>query len=109
MGFWRALKRRVKATIPFLFFAALASYFVWHSIHGDRGTLAREERQQDIQDARRQLAAAQGELSAMQRRVAGLRNDALDRDQLEERSRALLNLAEPQDIVIPYGPGQRLY
>jgi cell division protein FtsB len=109
MGFWRGLKRRVKAAAPFLFFSVLASYFVWHSIHGERGTLAREQRQEDIQEARRLLAAAQMELSVVQRRVAGLRSDALDRDQLDERSRALLNLSDPQDIVVPYGPGQRLF
>jgi cell division protein FtsB len=55
------------------------------------------------------LEAARAENAAVQRRVNGLRADGLDRDQLEERARALLNLSQPTEVVVPYPPGQRLY
>ena len=42
-------------------------------------------------------------------RVAGLRSDRIDRDQLDERARTLLNLVGKDEIVIPYEPGKRLY
>jgi hypothetical protein len=33
----------------------------------------------------------------------------VDPDTLDERSRAMLNLADPADIVVPYGPGKDLF
>lgn len=109
MGFWRGVKRRLKALLFPAVFVGVGAFFVWHTIHGERGTLARERRAVEITQARAQLTAAQAEHAAMQRRVSGLRADALDRDQLEERARALLNLTHPGETVIPYGPAQRLY
>ncbi len=109
MGFWRAVKRRVKAAVPPLLFMGVAVYFVWHSTHGERGTEAREARRADIAGAQQQRAAAVADLEAAQRRVNGLRGERLDPDQLDERARALLNLTTPNEIVIPYAQGQRLF
>jgi len=71
--------------------------------------LARERRHQEIAAAQAALEVARAENAAVQRRVNGLRAGGLDRDQLEERARALLNLSQPTEIVVPYPPGQRLY
>ena len=49
------------------------------------------------------------EQAAWSQRVSGLRNGALDADTLDERSRAMLNLAEPNDVVVPYGQNGKLY
>ncbi len=103
------MKRRVQEAIPPVVFVALCGYFVWHSIHGDRGLRAREVRLQQIEDARTHLAEVEGRRDAMERRVTGLRGDRIDRDQLEERARALLNLVGRDEVVIPYEPGRRLY
>ena len=46
---------------------------------------------------------------AIERRVTGLRGDRLDRDQLDERARALLNMAGRDEIVVPYPQDRRLY
>ena len=46
---------------------------------------------------------------ALERRVTGLRGDRIDRDQLDERARTLLNLVGKDEIVIPYEPGKRLF
>ncbi|MCS6891607.1 MAG: septum formation initiator family protein [Rhodovarius sp.] len=109
MAFWRALKRRVKAAVPPLLFAGMAAYFAWHAIHGERGTEARQARLEDIRAAERQLEEAQRLRAAERRRVEALRSEGLDRDQLEERVRALLNLTAPNEIVIPYEAGRRLF
>jgi cell division protein FtsB len=63
----------------------------------------------DIAKARAALARAEGEREALERRVAGLRGDRIDRDQLDERARTLLNLVGKDEIVIPYEPGKRLF
>ncbi|WP_246522277.1 FtsB family cell division protein [Neoroseomonas terrae] len=90
-------------------FVALSGYFVWHAMHGDRGLIAREQRLADIAAARVDLARAEADRDAMERRVAGLRGDRVDRDQLDERARALLNMVGRDEIVVPYTPERRLY
>ena len=50
-----------------------------------------------------------GEVEMWERRVTGLRNTRLDRDTLDERARAMLNLAEPTEVVVMYGQGKRLF
>jgi cell division protein FtsB len=107
MAFWRGAKRRAKAALPPLLFLGVAGYFAWHSVHGERGTEAREARRDAIAGAQQRLEAAQQDLRAAQRRVDGLRAETLDPDQLDERVRALLNRTAPNEIVIPYPPGQR--
>jgi hypothetical protein len=38
-----------------------------------------------------------------------LRNQHIDRDTLDERARAMLNIADPTEIIVPYGPKERLF
>ena len=90
-------------------FMALSGYFAWHAMHGDRGLIAREQRLADIAAARAELAHAEADRDAIERRVVGLRGDRVDRDQLDERARALLNMVGRDEIVVPYAPERRLY
>ncbi len=108
MSFARAVKTRLKDALPPVAFLALSGYFVWHSMHGDFGLMARERRLADIEEAKLVLARAEAERDAMERRVAGMRGGELDRDQLDERARALLNMVGKDEIVVPYAPAQRL-
>lgn len=109
MSLRQVLKRRARDALPPLGFIALCGYFAWHSVHGDFGLLARDRRLEEIAAARVVLARVQGERDALERRVGGLRGDRLDRDQLDERARTLLNLVSRDEIVIPYEAGKRLY
>jgi cell division protein FtsB len=90
-------------------FLALSGYFAWHAMQGDRGLIAREHRIAEIAAARADLARAEADRDAMERRVAGLRGDRVDRDQLDERARALLNMVGRDEIIVPYPPERRLY
>jgi cell division protein FtsB len=107
LGVW--LKRAAKAVALPTLFIGICGYFAWHAVHGERGTDAREERRERIAQARAERDRAIEERDAMERRVAGLRGPEIDRDQLEERARALLNLHGREEIVIPWGPDRRLY
>ncbi|MBL6454447.1 septum formation initiator family protein [Belnapia sp. T6] len=109
MSFGRAVKRKLAEALPPVGLALLCGYFVWHSLHGDSGLLARERRMEEIAAARQTLVRAEAERDAMERRVNGLRGDRIDRDQLDERARTLLNLVGKDEIVIPYEPNRRLY
>lgn len=105
----RFLRRFFQAIAMPCLFVALSGYFGWHAMHGDRGLIAREQRLADIAAARAELAHAEADRDAIERRVIGLRGDRVDRDQLDERARALLNMVGRDEIVVPYPPGRRLY
>jgi hypothetical protein len=59
--------------------------------------------------SRPDLAQAQAERDSWERRVAGLRANHIDPDSLDERARAMLNLADPADIVVPYAAKDKLF
>jgi cell division protein FtsB len=108
-GFRRELKRRAREAVLPVLFSALCGYFAWHSVHGGRGLIAHAERTQEIAAAREELRRAEAERDAMERRVAGMRGDRLDRDQLDQRARELLNLVSRDEVVVPYEPSKRLF
>ena len=105
----RRVRRWLKDAAPPVGLALLCGYFFWHSVNGDSGSLARSRRAEDIAAARLTLAKAEADRDSIERRVNGLRGDRIDRDQLDERARALLNLVGKDEVVIPYEPSQRLY
>ncbi len=95
--------------MPPAVFLALAAYFAWSATQGDRGLQASVLREQDKAVAALVLKQTQDEVAMWERRVAALKNGRLDPDALDERARAMLNLSEPDDIVLQYGPGKRLF
>jgi cell division protein FtsB len=103
------IRRRAKAVAPSLIFMLLIVYCVWNATHGERGLRAYAARLEDLKAAQADLVRAETELAGWERRVAGLRSNQLDPDALDERARAMLNLSDPADVVLPYGPGKRLY
>lgn len=105
----RRLRRWLKDAAPPVGLALLCGYFLWHSLHGDSGLLARERRAVEIAEAKVTLARVEAERDQMERRVGGLRGERIDRDQLDERARTLLNLVGKDEIVIPYEANRRLY
>jgi cell division protein FtsB len=105
----RALKRRAKAAIAPAIFLSLVAYFGWNATHGDRGLMAYAQRQGLLKQAQADLAQAQADKDAWERRVAGLRGNHVDPDTLDERARAMLNLADPADVVVPYAPKDKLF
>jgi cell division protein FtsB len=80
--------------------AGVAAYFGYTAMHGERGLLAKEQIQQQIAEAEKRLAEVRGERERMEQRVALLRSEHLDLDMLDERARAQLNLANPNDVII---------
>lgn len=103
MSFGRAVKRKVKAVIPPVLFLSLVGYFGWNATQGDHGLRTYRAQLQLLQQADDAQQAALFENAAWNQRVSGLRDNGLDADTLDERARAMLNLAEPTDIVVPYG------
>ncbi len=109
MSMMRGLKRRAQAAVPPLVFLALTGYFLWQATRGVHGLDNYAQRQQDLHAAQADLTAAQAEVGAWERRVDGLHTTRLDPDALDERARAMLNLSDPADIIVPYQNGQKLF
>jgi len=92
---------RWRRFIFFLVCSGLIGYFGYHLVVGNHGLKSRAALQ-------KQVAALQGELDGLkavrkriERDVDLMRADRLDPDMLDERARAILNFAHPDDIVIP--------
>jgi cell division protein FtsB len=109
MAIGREIKRRCKSAIPPLVFLGLVGYFGWSATQGNRGLQAYALRQDQLRQMQGDLSKTSAEEAVWQRRVAGLRTSRLDPDSLDERSRAMLNLADPADVVVMYGPGKQLF
>jgi cell division protein FtsB len=105
----RLLQRKARAALPPAVFLALVAYFLWQTSQGDHGWKALAHRQDDLKAAQAELTRAEAEVATWERRVASLRTTRLDPDALDERARAMLNLSDPTDVIVPYGAGQRLF
>jgi cell division protein FtsB len=89
-----------------LFLAAvgLATYFGYHAVNGNRGLLASEQKQLELDAAERRLAVLQDERSRLERRVHRLRSESLDPDLIDELARETLSMVEPEDVIILLEP-----
>lgn len=75
-------------------------YFAYHAVQGERGVRVLLDYESQVEKAKVQLAQIQAEREKLEHRVSLLRRSSLDPDLLEERARAVLNLAHPDEIVI---------
>lgn len=96
----RELQRRIPALFGPVLCLALTGYFAYHLIGGDRGLLAWVRLSQEIHAGEQRLASLRVERAALDLKVSNLTPDHLDADLLDERVRATLNLAAPNEIVI---------
>lgn len=79
---------------------ALTGYFAHHLVEGDRGLLAWVRVTREINAENDKLAGLRAERAMLDLKVSDLKPDHLDPDLLDERVRATLNLAAPNEIVI---------
>ncbi len=97
-------RKRLRNVLLALGFYALSGaavgYFAYHAHHGERGLHAKATYKIRIAQLDQELKGVRTEKADWERRVALLRADNLDRDLLDERARALLNGAHPNDVVI---------
>ena len=109
MSLGRELKRRARLMAAPTLFLAITAYFAWNATKGDRGLVAYAQRQELLHQVIADQAAAKAERDAWEVRVSGLRASHLDPDTLDERARAMLNLADPTDVIVKLGPQDKLY
>lgn len=90
-------------------FLAITAYFGWNATQGDRGLMAYAQRQDLLRQVVADQNAAKAERDGWETRVSGLRARHLDPDTLDERARAMLNLADPNDVIVKLGPQEKLF
>ena len=100
MGLALELRRRARPAIaPFLFSIAVA-YFAFHFVQGDRGLIAWMRLSQQIEDTQTKVTLLAEERAVLGHRVGLLRPDNLDRDMLDERTRAVLGAHRDEVIIL---------
>ncbi len=109
MQIWRVIKRKTREAVTPAVFLGLTAYFGWNATQGDLGLKSYARQLSTLEEAKSVEASALLEQSSWTLRVDGLRDQALDADTIDERARAMLNLSDPSEIVVPYGPGHKLF
>lgn len=104
MSLAQEIRRRLRAIVAPLLCLAALSYFVYHTINGDRGILAWWHLRQEISKAQATLKDTAAMRAAMERRASLMRPDNLDPDMLEEQARRLLNMSRDGDMIILQEP-----
>ena len=109
MSLGARIKSGLRAAVAPTLFLGLVGYFMWNATQGDRGLQAYAVRERQLQVLRTELDKVRGDQHDWNRRVSELQSQHLDPDMLDERARAMLNLVDPTEVVVPYGQGKRLF
>ena len=96
----RAIKNQLRGLVVPAVFLALTYYFGWNAVHGKSGLEAQAAQRQQLQAAQSQEDAVHQRLLLWQTKVAALSGQNIDPDMLDEEAREVLNLANPDDLVI---------
>ena len=78
----------------------IMGYFAYHSVEGDYGLFALGKLKEREASLEAELAEARAERVQMERHVALMRPESLERDMIDERAREALNMADAKDLVI---------
>jgi|SRR5215207_4190974 cell division protein FtsB len=91
---------RFRAFIFPLLACAAAGYFAYHLQIGEHGLKARADLEGRKAVLAGELAGLREVRERLERDVALLRPESLDPDMLDERARAILNLAHSDDLIM---------
>jgi len=91
---------RMRSFIFPLLACGAGAYFGYNLEIGDHGLTARADLERRKEVLEGELAGLDEVKTRLERDVAQLRPESLDPDMLDERARAILNLAHPDDLVI---------
>ena len=100
MSLTHQIRRRARHAVVPLICTSVLGYFGYHAVQGDRGMSAWVNLGQKIKQVEAQIAVNNMDLTRMEHRVVLLRSSGLSRDMLDERSRQVLGLAHPDELII---------
>ncbi len=94
----------IRRFIPSFILALVISYFGYHALTGEQGLLNWIVVENEIHSVEAELALARAERERLELNKARLANESLDLDYLDERARAILNVAHPRDFIVEIEP-----
>lgn len=103
----RKKSRWIQQTLWSTLGAIVAGYFLYHTIQGERGWFAMLRMEHEVTVAETTLAKLKKNREELEHRTGLLRNENMDPDLLEEKSRELLNYSKPNEIVILTPPDEK--
>jgi cell division protein FtsB len=80
--------------------ALVIGYFGVNAYSGNRGLRAKQDLDQQIAELSAELDALKAERANWERRVSLLKPESIDPDMLDERTRVLLNYADPRELTL---------
>jgi cell division protein FtsB len=96
----RRFRTVVNALALYTIATLLIGYFGINAYTGNRGLRAKQDLDQQIAQLSNELAGFRAERINWERRVSLLQPEGIDPDMLDERARALLNYADPREIIL---------
>ncbi|WP_457796822.1 septum formation initiator family protein [Methylocystis sp. S23] len=85
---------------------AVASYFVWHGVNGQRGLKTGEEYEQKLAQLRMERDTLKFQRMQWESRIALIKGENVDADILEEQTRKSLGRVHKNDVVILLPQGE---
>ena len=95
----RKRTRRSRLVLPLLTMACLG-YFGFHALHGSFGLYSSELMEQQKADLAQELESLTRVRQSLERQVALLQDDKVERDMLDEQARRALNYTQPRDLTV---------
>lgn len=96
----RALKYRLRGFVIPAVFLSLTYYFGWNAVHGQNGLKAQVEERAQLQVQQQQTDEISQRLTLWKTKVAALSSHSIEPDMLNAEARTVLNLADPNDLVV---------
>jgi cell division protein FtsB len=96
----KRLRTILNALLLYALAALLIGYFGVNAYSGNRGLKAKEDIDRQMASMNTDLQRLKLEHAQWERRIALLKSDDIDPDMLDERARALLDYADPNDLTM---------
>lgn len=96
----RETRKRARHVVGPVLAITVIGYFLYHAVQGERGVVAYAALSEQARMADLRLARLHAERLEIEHSVTLLRPDSLDLDMLEERTRAVLNLVDDDDVLV---------
>lgn len=84
----------------YLVSGAAVAYFLFHAQHGSRGLDARDTVHEALRATQAELAVLMAERKSWEQHLSLVRDEAIDRDLLDEQARAMLGRTHKNDVIV---------
>jgi cell division protein FtsB len=102
----KRLRTILNALVLYVMAALLIGYFGVNAYDGNHGLKAKQDIDRQMAELSAQLVGLQAEEAQWRHRIDLLKSPDIDADMLDERARALLDDADPNDLIMMIKPNR---